>query len=203
MAGWKSTYSAGGLRLRPLRPRDAEAFFEAIAESTPDLCRWFHWCHAGYSRAEALAFTSSRPAVRESGEQFDFAVEAVSGRRLVGAVGVNRIDRPNAVANIGYWIRTGATGHGYATLALGLATRFGFDTLGLGRLEVLCAVDNRASIRVAEKSGFTREGTLRDRFVLGGSPRDAVLLSLLRSDRRPATRPARAQRDRRREGAEL
>jgi RimJ/RimL family protein N-acetyltransferase len=47
------------------------------------------------------------------------------------------------------------------TEALQAACQFGFDCLGLERVQLTCHVENTASARVAEKAGFSREGVLR------------------------------------------
>ena len=66
-----------------------------------------------------------------------------------------------------------------ATLQL---AHFGFDTLELQRIEIVVAVNNSASIRVAEKVAATREGRLRNRIIAKGNLNDAFLYSLIRSD---------------------
>jgi RimJ/RimL family protein N-acetyltransferase len=65
-----------------------------------------------------------------------------------------------------------------ATAALRLAVRFAFAELGLKRVELVIAVGNQASIRVAEKVGAQQEGILGRRLLLGGEWRDAVVYSL-------------------------
>jgi len=62
---------------------------------------------------------------------------------------------------------------------------FGFRNLDLNRLEILIAVDNRASQRVAEKVGAVREGVLRNRLVVRDKVHDAVMFSLIPSDFKP------------------
>ena len=79
-------------------------------------------------------------------------------------------------------MRTSAAGRGVATAAAQLLIPFGFDTLGLQRIEIVAAVDNLGSQRVAQKLGAVREGVLRHSLFLNGSPRDAILYSILPSD---------------------
>ena len=55
--------------------------------------------------------------------------------------------------NLGYWVRTSRRGEGIAVRATKLAARYAFENVGLIRVEVVMAVDNSASRRVAEKSG--------------------------------------------------
>jgi RimJ/RimL family protein N-acetyltransferase len=74
-------------------------------------------------------------------------------------VGLDQIT-VDGTADIGYWVRTSQTGLGLATAAVRLVARFGFEDLGLRRLEMLIATDNLASRRVAEKVGATFEGVL-------------------------------------------
>lgn len=97
-------------------------------------------------------------------------------------MGLNFFNRVHQMANLGYWVRTSAAGRGIATQAARLVARFGFDQLGLHRIEILAAVDNIASQRVAEKVGAVREGVLRKRLLINSESRDAVMFSLLPED---------------------
>lgn len=178
----KKEYKDEGILIRPLKASDADNFYDAVKESVSQLSQWFQWCHTGYSREEATKFIDSCLVAWTTGHQYDFSIEDISIRRFIGVIGLNRIDKKNGSANIGYWIRRGATGNGYATAALKLVAKWGFTELNLNRVEALCAIGNLSSIRVAEKAGFLREGVLRGRFMLKGSPHDAVLLAMLREE---------------------
>jgi len=61
-----------------------------------------------------------------------------------------------------------------------LAYQWAMVNTNLIRLEILIAVGNIASQRVAEKAGAVREGTLRKRLLLHDEPHDAVMFSLIR-----------------------
>jgi RimJ/RimL family protein N-acetyltransferase len=69
-----------------------------------------------------------------------------------------------------------------ASKASRLGARFGFEELGLHRLEILAAISNVASQRVAEKIGAVREGILRKRLLIRGESHDAVMFSLVEED---------------------
>lgn len=56
----------------------------------------------------------------------------------------------------------------------------GFEHLGLLRIEAGVFARNAASMRVLEKSGFQREGWLRQRVTKDGETMDAALYALLR-----------------------
>jgi RimJ/RimL family protein N-acetyltransferase len=160
--------------------------WEAARESVPEVSRWLPWCHAQYSMAEATEWIASRAPLAAEGREYTFAIIGADGRFL-GACGINQINRIHRFANVGYWVRTSATGRGVATAALRQLAEFAFRTTDLVRLEVVCAVGNDRSQRVAERAGAVREGVLRDRLLLHGRPVDAVMYSLVREGRAPRT----------------
>ena len=63
-----------------------------------------------------------------------------------------------------------------------LAARYAFEKVGLARVEIVIALANRASIRVAEKAGAHYEGVLRNRMVVGSDVFDAHMYSLIPQD---------------------
>ena len=74
---------------------------------------------------------------------------------------------------------------GYTTEAVQLLVDYLFDTKQRHRLQLVIVPENAASRRVAEKCGFTLEGTLRGPFFNGGRNVDVLMYSLLRTDPRP------------------
>src|SRR5438132_390407 len=83
-----------------------------------------------------------------------------------GGCGINQRIRKDRMANLGYWVRTSATRRGIATAAVRLATEYAFEHTDLLRLEIVVAITNIASRRVAEKVGAVREGIAHDRIFL-------------------------------------
>jgi RimJ/RimL family protein N-acetyltransferase len=73
-------------------------------------------------------------------------------------------------------------GRGYVTEACKLLTDYLFNVHQYHRLELLSAPENVASVRVAQKCGFSAEGTLRQSFFINGQYRDVVVFSLLRPE---------------------
>ena len=110
-------------------------------------------------------------------------IEGADGRFL-GGCGLNRVDTMHRYANLGYWLRRTALRQGIATAAVRLLRDYAFARTILDRLEIIVAVQNTASQRVAERVGAVREGKLREALLLHGQRHDAVLYSLLRSDPR-------------------
>ena len=69
-----------------------------------------------------------------------------------------------------------------ASAAVRLLAQFGLGKLKLNRIEIMAAVGNKASQRVAEKVGARREGILRNRIVVRDRVYDAVMFSLIPGD---------------------
>lgn len=166
-------------RIRPYEPGDAEALWEAARESVAEVFPWLQWCHPQYSLAEAVEWVGARAALAAEGREYSFAIVDADGRYL-GGCGVNQINRLHKFGNLGYWVRTSATGRGVATEAVRQLGASTFRDTDLLRLEIVCAVENVASQRVAVRAGALREGILRRRLVLNGQPVDAVMHALVR-----------------------
>lgn len=94
-----------------------------------------------------------------------FAIcEATQPTELLGLLGLHGVERgldPGGRAEIGYWMRPEGRGRGLMTRAVTLATRWAVDEVGLAVVTWYAFVGNDASRRVAERAGYTIEGTLR------------------------------------------
>jgi RimJ/RimL family protein N-acetyltransferase len=110
-----------------------------------------------------------------------FAARDAADRSLLG--GCQLRFRGEETAQLSYWVFPAARRRGYAKRIVTLVSRFGFDRLGLERIEAIVEPDNVASRRVLEGAGFVEEGVLRRRGRFRDGRRDMVLYSFLPSDR--------------------
>lgn len=172
----------GSVLLRPYRLSDVNNLYEAARESIAEASVWMAWCHADYSNEESRAWIESRAEAWEKETDYDFVITDAKDGFFLGGCGLNRFDHANRTANIGYWVRTSRTRGGVATAAAQLLVRFGFGDLELNRIEIMVAVDNKASQRVAEKTGAVREGILRSRWIVHEKVYDMVMFSLIPKD---------------------
>ena len=160
-----------GITLRPWTEDDVPAL--AAACNDPEIPRWIPVIPSPYTEQDALAFI--RGEVRPD---LDHSFAITFGGGVVGSIGMSV--NLNRTGHVGYWCAREARGRGVTPRALRLVCRFGFDKLGLGRLELITDPDNVASQRVAEKVGFRREGILRSHLLhRDGRRRDSVMYSLL------------------------
>ena len=98
----------------------------------------------------------------------------------LGEVALRLEDR--SIANLEYWLLPESRGRALATRAVRLVSTWAFEELGIARLQLWTEPENLASQRVAERSGFQREGLLRSNDEIGGRRVDSVLYARLPSD---------------------
>lgn len=177
--------------LRPFRSRDALALHDAVDEAVR---RWLSMPEP-YDLAVAERWcVADSHQVRISGDGQHWVIADRRTDRFLGTVGFNRTRWSEGVTEVGYWIARPVRGRGIAGEAVVLASEWALRRLDICRIELHAAVGNAASRRVAQKSGFVREGVLRcagrhyaDRAV---EQRDLECWSLIRDDLGgPATRP--------------
>ncbi len=175
----RTELSNNAVKIRRYCADDIPLLFEAARESTSEMLDWLSWCHPNYTVEESRSFVLSCEIAWSQKTRFAFAVFDASSDLFLGGVGLNQFNRKHNFANLGYWVRSSQTRRGVATAATLLAAQFGFEDLGLYRIEILTAVANAASQRVAAKAGAKREGILRNRLLLHNRPHDAVMYSLV------------------------
>ncbi|MGW5671216.1 GNAT family N-acetyltransferase [Micromonospora sp. NPDC003776] len=167
---------APGLLLRPWRDGDAPAVLVELADS--EIARWN--AQGVTDLARALAWVRSR-ADWSSGTHISLAIADEADETLLGSVSLHQIQDGDAA--IGYWTAAAARGRGVASRAVGAVTRWGFGKLGLHRVQLWHAVENEASCRVAERSGYRLEGVLRESHRYGdGRRHDEHLHARLATD---------------------
>lgn len=167
------------LRLRPWQPDDAPALLDAVRSSVDTVGRWLPWCRADYDLDAAVEWITHCRSGWSAGEHFAFALFDTASGELMGSAGLSQHDRLHRRANLGYWVRQSRHREGVATAAVERVARFGFQTLGLVRIEIVVMPNNHASRRTAEKSGAVFEGLARQRLCASGQAQDAVIYGLI------------------------
>ena len=147
------------LVLRRMSRSDAEDMYEYASD--PAVTRFLTWDVHPNARFSAnyLSFLQSK---YRSGEFFDWAVTLRSSGKMIGTCGFSHFNFPAYSAEIGYVLNPRYWGRGIASEAAARVIRFGFDYLGLNRIEARCMCGNGQSRRVMEKLGMKYEGTVRD-----------------------------------------
>ena len=171
------TLAADRLRLRPLRDADLPALVAIFGDA--DHLRY--WSHGPLADLDAAReYLGGITAGWRERAFFQWGIDVAATRQLVGTVTLADWDRGNRRAEIGFILRPGVEGRGYATEAVRAALAFAFGPMGVHRVEADVDPDNAASLRLLDRIGFRREGLLRDRwFTFFGEWKDSLLLGLL------------------------
>lgn len=165
--------------IRPFEPGDADEFVRAAHESIDTVGSWMSWCSPSFNREQALAWFATCDQDRAAGRAFDMGLFCTATGQLLGGAGINQLAPHHRYGNIGYWVRQSRQGCGIARQAVALVRDFGFQQLGLFRLEIVMGVGNIASEAVAIAAGAAFESLARNRIFLHGQPLDAHIYALV------------------------
>jgi RimJ/RimL family protein N-acetyltransferase len=125
------------------------------------------------------------------GTSATFAIVGQKTGALVGAISLI-IKREHQRAELGYWIAVDCWNRGYATEATRRILDFGFETLGLHRIESRHLLRNPASGRVMQKAGMKQEGIERDLVMKWDRFESLALYSILEPEWRASRTTGRA-----------
>ncbi|GAA1073135.1 GNAT family N-acetyltransferase [Kitasatospora arboriphila] len=147
---------SAGLELRPWRPEDAGALVAAGRDAAIR-----QWNLLAVPTAEDARRRIARMQQRWQAEEAAIWAMARPGGEALGLVGWNDVDLAAGSAEIVYWVLPHARGGGLVVEAVRRAGRWALDELGLHRLTLCHSTANPASCRVADRAGYTVEGTMR------------------------------------------
>jgi len=102
-------------------------------------------------------------------------------KSIIGTIGFNNYTKYHR-ANLGYDLCREYWGNGYMGEALKAVINYGFATLEINRIEAEVMIGNTASEKILEKTGFTKEGILRQWMYWNNTYYDMIMYSLLKED---------------------
>ena len=164
------------LTLRRLMVSDAMDMFEY--SKNKEVTRYLTWdAHpdVGYTR-EYLQYLGTH---YNMGDFVDWGVMLTEEDKMIGTCGFTRFDYNNNSGEIGYVINPAYRGREIAAEAVRAVMQFGFETLGLNRIEARFIEGNAASMRVMEKTGMTFEGYNRSAMLIKGEYKTIGVCSIL------------------------
>ena len=170
------TLEGARVTLRLPQPGDVARVFAACQD--PAIQHWVP-IPVPYERKHAEWWVDTAAEQWRTAAELRFVVAGKDGD-LIGAMGLHA--REAGMRELGYWTAPPARRAGLTAEAARLLCEWAFDELKLRRIEWLAAVGNVGSLRVAEKTGFVLEGTMRARLEHRREVRDAWVAGLLPSD---------------------
>lgn len=169
--------------VRPYRESDAQALFDAVAESREHIRPWLPFADAHQRIEETRDWIIKGMADWLLRERLDLSMWERESGRFIGGTGLHPHNWDIGFFEIGYWVRASAQGHGYMSEAVRLLTRYAFDELQANRLVIRCDARNQRSAAVARRQGFVQEACLRnDAAATDGSLRSTLVFALTPED---------------------
>lgn len=156
------------LLIRRWRREDAAALGGALEHSVEELRRWIPPAVAEpASPAELEARIARYEEKFEAGMEWRYAILTRDGAQLIGGLSLHPRTEHARVAisaadriEIGYWLRSDATGRGYATEAARAGAEVALRVPGITLVEIRCDPRNAPSVAVPRRLGFVHAKTI-------------------------------------------
>ncbi len=170
--------------LQLLEERHAPEVFSLVDRDRAYLREWLPWVDATQTQDDTLSF------IRSSLEQFasnkGFVAGIWTGRQFCGVIGTHQLDWLNRKVEIGYWLGRSFQGKGVMTAACQVVVTHLLHEMDLNRVAIHCASGNLKSCSVAQRLGFSEEGSVREAQLLHGQFHDLRRFAMLKKDWKPA-----------------
>lgn len=115
--------------------------------------------------------------------QYFFLVVNKETGLTMGEIGFHTINNKHMRGELFYLLRKDEfKGHRFMTEAIGPVIDYGFNELGLHRIEAKVAAENKPSVKLLLRKRFTKESTLREDYFYNGTYHDSECYILLKSE---------------------
>lgn len=148
------------IELRLLEKRNAREFFELTDSSRNHLREWLPWVDDTKSIGDTQEFI--KIALKQYASNNGFQAGIWYKEKIVGVIGYHNVNWSHKSCSIGYWLGEKYIGKGIMTKTCRSLVDYAFIDLGLNRVEIRCAEENKKSRAIPTRLGFTEEGTLRE-----------------------------------------
>ncbi|AVH58977.1 MULTISPECIES: GNAT family N-acetyltransferase [Streptomyces] len=170
------TLETARLLLRPFTPADADAVYAACQDAD---IQYYTPTPTPFRREDAEKYVvETAPQGWTTDRDYILGAFRTDNGALVGSFCLTKLFQ--GVYELGYWAAKEQRGLGYSTEAARALCDWGFTVLAAHRIEWWAMAGNTASRALAEKLGFTLEGTLRNRSMVNGEPHDWWVGGLLK-----------------------
>lgn len=141
--------------LNALQADDVNDIYHTINTQREYLGRWLPFV----SSTQSVAFTQEFVNYSLSLEDKTFTIR--EGGTFIGLIGFKATDKENCKTEIGYWLSQDYQGRGIVTRAVSALCNYAFETLGMNRIQIKCAIGNSPSSNIPKRLGFQFEGIER------------------------------------------
>jgi ribosomal-protein-serine acetyltransferase len=169
------------IRIELIEEKHAQSIFDMVNANRNHLRQWLPFVDRMQSVDFAKNFVNGTIQRNKDGSEYAFVI--YNDEKMVGRIGVYKIDNHNSIGEIGYWIVKDSQGNGIVMKSCAGLIDFCFNDLKLNRIEIKCGTENLKSKTIPEKLNFTKEGVIKQGELLYDKFIDLNLYSLLKTDR--------------------
>ncbi len=151
-----STLQTDRLLLRPIVASDIDNIFKGLSE--PEVIKYYGVNFQSLEETkEQMTFYAD---LEKNGTGRWFAICSLDHSVFYGAGGLNSLSKEHKKAEIGLWLLLDFWGQGIMIETMPLICNYGFNTLGLHRIEGFVETNNINCKRAMSKLDFKHEGTM-------------------------------------------
>lgn len=166
------------LLLRQFVDSDIENVYKGLSD--PEIIKYYGVSYKTLEDTKAqMRFFSD---LEKEGTGIWWAVCSLDNKTFYGAGGLNSLSKEHKKAEIGFWLLKEFWGQGVMTEVMPVICNYGFDNLGLHRIEGLVETDNLNCKNAMKKLDFKHEGTMRDFEIKNGKFISLDIYAKLRSE---------------------
>jgi RimJ/RimL family protein N-acetyltransferase len=170
--------NSGNVFLRKISKDDIDFVFKSLNNS--DLITYL-------SLGPLKTFEQSKRLIKgylrywDSNLQYNYIIEVNKDQKVkIGSISLWNVNWQHQRAQVGIWLIPSFWNKGLGEISLNLLKNIAFNHLKINRLEAYIAIENKKSISLFERCGFTEEGTLEEYLRFHGSFHDAVIMACLK-----------------------
>ncbi|MEM9951349.1 MAG: GNAT family protein [Chloroflexota bacterium] len=166
--------------LRPIMKHHIQDIFKTVDSHRNQLRQWVDWVDGHHTLDDTKNYIVY--SLQHYGDYDGLDCGIWVDDVFVGQVNFNSWSLRNYKADLGYWLAPPFRGRGIMTHAVRAMIKYGFEVVGLHRIELLCALENEKSCAIAERLGFTHEGIMQRGERIGNQYYDVNVYALLKLD---------------------
>jgi ribosomal-protein-alanine N-acetyltransferase len=167
------------LIFREVTSSDAEEIFNIYSD--PEVAK-YDWYIPITTKDEALSIINRYKREFQAKEEITWGVARKTDNKIIGYCNLGTFSDDSLRCEIGYGFNRNEWNKGYATEAIKVLVKFGFEIMNFNRIEATVTLGNDASVKALKKSNFIQEGIVRERTIMKGKFEDDVILAILRKD---------------------
>lgn len=168
------------IKLKILQRHHARELFQLVDQSREHLRDWMPWADKTTEEKDTLGFIEF--ALKSFANGTDFHCGIWYEGQLAGVIGYHNMNTDIKIGEIGYWLGKEFEGKGIMTKSTAALIRYGFEELGLNKVEIVCAVENVRSQKIPQRLGFQQEGIRRQAILAGSRIADVMIFGMLVTD---------------------